>query len=148
MAFMYYRAAQGGHRDIYAGLPLINVRLMPARVPPASLSSHLPQSPSERLRFDTTTPFVPSYVKSCLAASSDPAQTYASRVQGRQILLENPARESRSKKAREAKRTARAAAVSAGQGGKTQSRKRGAWKLRKEESKCGTSDARDAVRAR
>ena len=100
------------------------------------------------MKFNGTTPFTPTYVKDHVLRSADPVQTYASRVQGRQILLENPARESRSKKAREAKRTARAAAVSAGQGGKTQSRKRGAWKLRKEESKCGTSDARDAVRAR
>ena len=74
------------------------------------LPRHSSPAQSERLKLDSTTPFIPTYVKRNLTASSDPSQTYASRVQGRQILLENPARESRAKKEREQKRSARTAA--------------------------------------
>ena len=69
-------------------------------------------------------------------------QAYASRVQGRQILLENPARESKAKKERDEKRAQRAAErahKAAGVVGKKESRKRGLWKLQKEETKCGPS---------
>ncbi|PIL23904.1 hypothetical protein GSI_13655 [Ganoderma sinense ZZ0214-1] len=114
---MSYRAADSGHRDIYAPLPLIN---------------------HERLKLDTTTPFIPGYVKNRVTRSSDPAQAYASRVQGRQILLENPARDSRAKKEREekrARRTAERARKAVGVVSKKESRKRGIWKLRKEEAK-------------
>ncbi|KAH9946195.1 RNase P/MRP, p29 subunit [Epithele typhae] len=110
------RASQSDQRDIYAGLPLIN---------------------NQRLKLDTSSPFTPTYVKRNLTASSDPSQTYASRVQGRQILLENPARESRAKKVRAQKRAARATAPAAahpiatatGGPSDTGRRRRGAWKL-------------------
>ncbi|KAI1795965.1 RNase P/MRP, p29 subunit [Ganoderma leucocontextum] len=121
---MSYRAADSGHRDIYASLPLIN-------------------SQNERLKLDTTTPFIPNYVRSSVTRSSDPSQAYASRVQGRQILLENPARDSKAKKEREEKRTKRTAERArraAGVISKKESRKRGIWKLRKEETKCEPSD--------
>ncbi|KAI0748027.1 RNase P/MRP, p29 subunit [Daedaleopsis nitida] len=117
MAFMYYRAADSGHKDVYAALPLIN---------------------NERMRLDSQTPFIPTYVKRSVTRSSDPAQAYASRVQGRQILLENPARESKAKKEREEKRARRAserARKATGSSSKNESRKRGTWKLRKEETK-------------
>ncbi|TFK92390.1 RNase P/MRP p29 subunit [Polyporus arcularius HHB13444] len=117
MAFMYYRAADSGHKDVYAALPLIN---------------------NERLKIDSTTPFIPSYVKRSVTRSSDPAQTYASRVQGRQILLENPARESKAKKEREekrAQRTAERTRKAAGVISKKDSRKQGLWKLQKDETK-------------
>ncbi|KAI0721687.1 RNase P/MRP, p29 subunit [Cerioporus squamosus] len=117
MAFMYYRAADSGHKDVYAALPLIN---------------------NERLKIDSTTPFIPSYVKRSVTRSSDPVQAYASRVQGRQILLENPARESKAKKEREEKRDQRAAErarKAAGAISKKESRKKGLWKLQKEETK-------------
>ncbi|TBU32399.1 RNase P/MRP, p29 subunit [Dichomitus squalens] len=114
---MKYRAADNGHRGIYAPLPLIS---------------------NERLKLDTTTPFIPHYVKSSVTRSSDPAQAYASRVQGRQILLENPARGSKAKKEREekrAKRTAERVRRVAGVISMQEGRKRGIWKLRKEERK-------------
>ena len=141
---MSYRAADTGHKDIYAPLPLINVSLRSARVP-ASLS---PRSQNERLRLDTNTPFIPSYVKRSVTRSSDPAQAYASRVQGRQILLENPVRESRAKKEREEKRARRAserARKVAGTISRKESRMRGVWKLRKEETKCGQFELRRLV---
>lgn len=136
---MSYRAADSGHRDIYASLPLINVSLLAVLV----RASLLPRSQNERLKLDTTTPFIPDYVKSSVTRSSDPAQAYASRVQGRQILLENPARDSKAKKEREekrAKRTAERARRAVGVVSKKESRKRGLWKLRKEEAKCAPSD--------
>ncbi|RPD66044.1 RNase P/MRP, p29 subunit [Lentinus tigrinus ALCF2SS1-7] len=116
MAFMYYRAADSGHKDVYAALPLIN---------------------NERLKIDSTTPFIPSYVKRSVTRSSDPVQAYASRVQGRQILLENPARDSKAKKEREGKRAQRAAErvrKAVGVVSKKESRKRGLWKLQKDET--------------
>ncbi len=39
MAFMYYRAADSGHKDVYAALPLINVSLMFTRTPSISLTA-------------------------------------------------------------------------------------------------------------
>lgn len=144
MAFMYYRAADTGHRDVYASLPLINV--CPCRSPSPGYRS--PQSQNERLKLDTTTPFIPSYVKRSVTRSSDPAQAYASRVQGRQILLENPVRESRAKKEREEKRARRAserARKVAGTISRKESRMRGVWKLRKEETKCGQFELRRLV---
>lgn len=106
------------------------------------LPRHSSPAQSERLKLDSTTPFIPTYVKRNLTASSDPSQTYASRVQGRQILLENPARESRAKKEREQKRSARTdarrAAASGGSSKKSGGRVRGAWKLPEEETKCGS----------
>jgi ribonuclease P protein subunit POP4 len=53
---------------------------------------------------DLSNPFTPTYVTSNLSLSSDPAGMYVSRVKGRQILLENPARESRAMKDLERKR--------------------------------------------
>ncbi|TFK50257.1 hypothetical protein OE88DRAFT_342761 [Heliocybe sulcata] len=78
-------------------------------------------------------PFIPTYVQSHLR-TSDPASTYASRIGGKQIMLENPAKESKAKKEREEKRRRR-----------TEAKKkkglgvgrviRGSWKLSKEQSK-------------
>ncbi|EMD38514.1 hypothetical protein CERSUDRAFT_105107 [Gelatoporia subvermispora B] len=75
-------------RDIYTGLPPID---------------------KAQINFSSTTPFTPTYVKSNVTRTSEPARIYASRVQGRQVLLENPARESRSKKKREEKKAIRLA---------------------------------------
>ncbi|KAI0646959.1 RNase P/MRP, p29 subunit [Trametes meyenii] len=114
---MSYRAANNERKDIYSELPLIK---------------------NERLKFDGLTPFIPTYVKRSVTRSSDPAQAYASRVEGRQILLDNPARESKSKKAREEKRAERASERSRKASGilsKEEGRQKGLWKLRKEETK-------------
>ena len=59
---------------------------------------------THRLRFSTSNPFTPTYVTSNLSLSSDPMGMYAARVKGRQILLENPARESRAMKELDEKR--------------------------------------------
>ncbi|KAI9064341.1 RNase P/MRP, p29 subunit [Trametes sanguinea] len=118
MSFMSYRAAESSSlKDIYAGLPLIN---------------------NERLKFDSATPFVPSYVKGNVTRASDLTQAYASRVEGRQLLLDNPPRESKAKKEREEKRAKRASQRArrvAGVITKQEARQSGFWKLRKEETK-------------
>ncbi|KAI0670474.1 RNase P/MRP p29 subunit [Trametes maxima] len=114
---MSYRAVDSGRKDVYSELPLIN---------------------NERLRFNGSTPFIPNYVKHNVTRSSDPAHAYASRVEGRQILLDNPARESKSKKAQDEKRAKRAserARKDAGVLSKEEGRRKGLWKLRKEETK-------------
>ncbi|KAI0831208.1 RNase P/MRP, p29 subunit [Trametes gibbosa] len=117
MAFMSYRAADSAHKNIYSELPLIK---------------------NERLNFTSSTPFVPCYVKSIITTSTDPAQAYQGRVAGRQMLLENPARESKAKAEREEKRIRRASGRSrraAGVLSKKEGQQKGFWKLRKEETK-------------
>ena len=52
-------------------------------------------------------PFTPSYVVSRLSLSSDPTAKYASRVWGRQMLLDKPACENRTKKEMNEKRLRR-----------------------------------------
>ncbi|KAI0637063.1 RNase P/MRP, p29 subunit [Trametes polyzona] len=114
---MSYRAADSAPKDVYSELPLIN---------------------NERLRFDGSTPFIPNYVKRSVTRSTDPAQAYASRVEGRQILLDNPARESKAKKAREeqrARRTSERARRAAGVISKTEGNQKGVWRLQKGETK-------------
>ncbi|KAH9854136.1 RNase P/MRP p29 subunit [Lenzites betulinus] len=115
MAFMSYRAADSAHKNIYSELPLIG---------------------NERLNFNSSTSFVPTYVKENVATSTGPA--YQSRVAGRQILLENPVRESKAKKEREAKRARRAldrAQREAGVLSKKMGQQKGFWRLRKEDTK-------------
>lgn len=61
-----------------------------------------------------------------------------SRVQGRQILLDNPLRESRTRKEREARKARRAAEkanISAGVLSKKEAKQKGLWKLARSETK-------------
>ncbi|GJE95115.1 Ribonuclease P protein subunit p29 [Phanerochaete sordida] len=64
---------------------------------------------SQRVKLSSETPFTPEYVKSNLSRSIDGAQVYASRVKGRQILLDQPVRENKLKKERDEKKARRAA---------------------------------------
>ena len=85
------------------------------------------------------TPFVPSYVKRNVSLSMNPSQAYASRVEGRQILLDNPARDSKTKKEREVKRAKRAAErarKAAGVMGLQEGKRKGLWRLQEEDTKC------------
>ncbi|THH32140.1 hypothetical protein EUX98_g2055 [Antrodiella citrinella] len=85
-------------------------------------------SPTHRVTLNTQTPFTPKFVKDNVTRASDPSQVYASRVRGRQLLLDNPARESREKKKRECKK-ARKASLKAGLVGRTDDRIKDLWKL-------------------
>lgn len=87
--------------------------------------------------------FIPDYVKRNVTGSTNPAHAYASRVEGRQILLDNPARESKAKMAREeqrAKRVSERARKAAGVISKKEGQQKGLWRLRKEETKYGSPD--------
>lgn len=91
-----------------------------------------------RAKYNSYTPFTPEYVKRNVTRSSDPTQLYANRVQGRQILLQNPVRDSRAKKEREASRARRVtdkARSAAGVLGQKQAREKGLWKLDKSAAK-------------
>ncbi|EAU85092.2 hypothetical protein CC1G_08065 [Coprinopsis cinerea okayama7 len=106
--------------DIYAPIPF--------------KSKQLSQSKTTTT-FSSTAPFTPSYVISSLTQSSDPTSLYNARVKGRQILLENPARESRLKKeevrkgeVRRRERERRARMGGSGMGGKGRREERGLWK--------------------
>lgn len=86
-------------------------------------------------------PFTPTFVTSNLSLSSDPGMMYTTRVKGRQILLENPVRESRAKKELDKKRAARQAARERKQQGvigKKEAREKGVWKFDDEQAKCVT----------
>ncbi|GBE82326.1 RNase P/MRP, p29 subunit [Sparassis crispa] len=90
------------------------------------------------VKLASSAPFTPTYVKGNISRSADAAQLYASRVQGRQILLENPVRESKEKKAREerkAKRLAEKARRDSGIIGRRDAPRHGLWRLKREETK-------------
>lgn len=70
-------------------------------------STGLQATGSRVVTLNSTTPFTPSLVRSSLGQVSDPEQIYASRIQGRQIPLENPARVSKAKQKLERKKQAR-----------------------------------------
>ncbi|TFK21488.1 hypothetical protein FA15DRAFT_758702 [Coprinopsis marcescibilis] len=82
--------------------------------------------------FSSSSPFTPTYVISSLSGSSDPTALYNNRVKGRQILLENPARESRLKKETERKKQERKKEKQQrklGLIGKRKREERGLWKF-------------------
>jgi ribonuclease P protein subunit POP4 len=90
----------------------------------------------KRAQFTSDTPFTPSYVQANVTRSSNPYQLYTSRIQGRHILLENPVRDSRATKEREARRARRAAQKkrdAADVLSQKQAREKGLWKLDKSE---------------
>lgn len=91
------------------------------------------------MKLNSSTPFTPTYVKHHILRSADPAQTYASRVKGRQILLENPAGPSRTKRLCEEKKARRLsdkAKKASGVSSSRDVRRTSFWKLRKQETKC------------
>ncbi|KAF8311042.1 RNase P/MRP, p29 subunit [Clavulina sp. PMI_390] len=92
----------------------------------------------QKVTFSSATPFVPTYVQS--NTPSNPA-AYTSRVQDRQILLENPVRESRAKKTRDAQRARQekdAIRRKAGVMSRREAKRSGAWVFDKNEIKYDT----------
>lgn len=89
----------------------------------------------QRVKLDTITPFTPRFVKDRVSIKSNATQLYASRVQGRQILLENPARVSRTKQERHERKTKRIAQKVHNDGAHPNVRLQRLWKLKKEETK-------------
>ncbi|TCD69719.1 hypothetical protein EIP91_006486 [Steccherinum ochraceum] len=85
--------------------------------------------PTDRVRLSSQTPFTPRFVQENVTRSSDPAHVYASRVQGRQLLLDNPSRDSAAaKKKRESKKT-RKTSQKAGVVGSKELGSKAVWKL-------------------
>ena len=97
------------------------------------------ESPYNRkVTFSSSAPFTPSYVVSQLSLSSDPTAMYASRVRGRQMLLDNPMRESRTKKEMDEKRLRRKKqkeSKSLGIIGKREAKEKGVWKFDESQAK-------------
>lgn len=93
---------------------------------------------NRKVTFSSNAPFTPSYVVSQLSLSSDPTAMYASRVRGRQMLLDNPARESRTKKEMDEKRLRRKKqkeSKSLGIIGKREAKEKGVWKFDESQAK-------------
>jgi len=70
-----------------------------------------------------------------LTLSSDPAGMYNTRVKGRQVLLENPTRESRAKKELDEKRTEKRKEREKKKSGVLSKKKVGLWKLDETQAK-------------
>jgi ribonuclease P protein subunit POP4 len=90
-----------------------------------------------RINLNSSTPFIPTYVTSHLQ-TSDPGCMYANRVQGRQIALENPARESRAKKALADKKLRQKAEKERKRKGllsKREAKEKGVWRLDETQAK-------------
>lgn len=96
---------------------------------------------TDRIRLTSDAPFTPTYVEARLSKKHvDPGSIYASRVKGRQIMLDNPARESQRRKSQEEKkqrvraekqkRKARRDVL-----GKREAKAKGLWKLEGEQAK-------------
>lgn len=100
---------------------------------PASSSSR------PRIVLNNTAPFTPELIQSSLSRSSDPAKIYATRIKGRQILLENPVRASKSRQdAEEKKRERKRAAAQVKKQWAPSAKHEGLWKLKDSESKYVT----------
>jgi len=101
------------------------------------------QHGGDRWTFSTTfpDPFTPTYVNSNLSLCSDPMGMYNTRVKGRQILLANPARDSRMKKELEEKRAQKKRERDRKKFGvmaKLEARERGLWRLHENQTKWGS----------
>ncbi|KAL4269223.1 Ribonuclease P protein subunit [Pleurotus pulmonarius] len=97
----------------------------------------LPPIRNQKLKLTSKDPFTPTYVQANLTAGTDPATTYEQRVKNRQLLLENPVRDSRAKKERlekKAKKKAEKERV-AGVLGKKDARLKGVWRLDESQAK-------------
>ena len=80
-------------------------------------------------KFTSTAPFTPTYIQAHTPTNSS---SYTNRIQGHQILLENPARESQDKKDRDARRARQkrdGARRKAGIISRADAKRLGAWKL-------------------
>ncbi|KAH6880178.1 Rof/RNase P-like protein [Coprinopsis sp. MPI-PUGE-AT-0042] len=81
--------------------------------------------------FSSSAPFTPSFVISSLSQSSDPTALYNARVKGRQMLLENPAKESKLKREADRKKELRKKEKAQRQLGIIGRRKRELWSFDK-----------------
>ncbi|KAG5352483.1 Ribonuclease P protein subunit p29 [Termitomyces sp. T112] len=93
---------------------------------------------NKRFKLNSNAPFTQAYVTSQLTQTTDASGMYASRVKGRQMLLENPARDSRAKKELEEKRAKQRVHKEkkiAKVMGKREAKERGIWHFDKSQAK-------------
>jgi len=98
-----------------------------------------PSLRGQKVVFTSSSPFTPTYVR-----SHTPSQrsAYTTRVEGRQLLLENPARESRRKKLNDARKSRQKQDKMKRRAGilsRREAKLTGAWKLGKRDLKCVSS---------
>ncbi|KAG8212816.1 RNase P/MRP p29 subunit [Butyriboletus roseoflavus] len=89
---------------------------------------------NRRLKLTTDAPFAPTYVCQALTLSSDPAGIYESRIKDRHVPLDNPARESKTKKekiAKQARKQAEKDRKKLRPLGRNAAASKGLWKLEK-----------------
>ncbi|KAG8957509.1 hypothetical protein FRC03_010070 [Tulasnella sp. 419] len=96
--------------------------------------SNTPSFKGQRLQFSTDSPLVPSLIAANLPSSFDPATVYASRFQSKQILLENPVKESKyatTQKQKKARREKLQQRKETGVMGRNEAKRRSIWNLQK-----------------
>lgn len=119
--------------DLYKEFSAITVSVFCFRIH----ETYLCHVKGSRIVFKSLAPYIPQYVTSNLSATSDPGAVYASRVKGRQLLLENPARKSEKKKEEEQKRQRVQESKrhkKLGVIGKREAKEKGVWKLEKSQA--------------
>jgi len=122
--------------DLYKDLPFVSKHSSDYRFN-SSLIFKKKIGQSKRIRISSSAPSIPTYVTSRLQ-TSDPGGMYASRVQGRQILLENPARESRATKELKDKKLRQKAEKEKKKKGtisKREAKAKGVWRLDETQAK-------------
>lgn len=121
--------------DIYKDHEFIDVFPL---TPVSLFSISHPVFQNKRFKLNSNAPFTPAYVTSQLTQTTDASSMYASRVKGRQMLLENPARESRAKKESQEKREKQRALKEKKRGnvmGKREAKEKGVWRFDKSQAK-------------
>jgi len=101
----------------------------------ADIYTEPPPTNNKRIKLNASTPFIPTYVKDNLTRVSDPSQVYASRVQGRHILLDNPPRHSKVTEERKVKKGSHRTRSNAGIISPKEVREKGLWKLSRSQTK-------------
>ena len=123
--------------DPYSALPPIKACF--SLPPPVSSARAHVCLQNQRLKLYSSAPFTPTFVTSQLTQSSDPDAIYASRIKGRSIPLNNPARESKASQEREERKKRRKehkARNQTGVLGRKQAKLSGIWDLDPSQTKC------------
>lgn len=103
------------------------------------VNNYIPQN--ERLQFSSLHPFTPTFIETHISKSKnlDPNALYENRVKGRTILLENPTRDSRTKKKEEERKKQRQKDAERKKQkliSKKEAKLKGLWSLEKTQKRC------------
>ncbi|KZT57639.1 hypothetical protein CALCODRAFT_469457 [Calocera cornea HHB12733] len=104
----------------------------------APIDLYQPFSHGKTIHLSSSSPFIPQYLEATLPLHPNPTHVYNTRLRGKQIILDNPLRESRSaqlKQERAVKREKEKQRRERGMMGRREAKRLGVWELRKEDAK-------------